>query len=89
MTSEPLRNVRDRFSEYVDRVEQQHERIVVTRNGRPAAVLISLEDLESMEETLRVLSDPEAMREIAEAEAALSTGDVIRGVEAVRALRNR
>lgn len=87
--SEPLRTVKDRFSEYVDRVEQQHERIVVTRNGRPVAVLISPEDLESMEETLRVLSDPEAMREMAEAEAALSTGDAIRGVEVVRALRNR
>ncbi|MGH8929669.1 MAG: hypothetical protein ACRDZO_03275 [Egibacteraceae bacterium] len=47
-----------------------------------------LEDLESMEETLRVLSDPEAMREIAEAEADLSAGDVVRGVEAARALRN-
>ena len=40
MATEALRTVKDRFSEYVDRVEREHERVVVTRNGRPAAVLI-------------------------------------------------
>ncbi|HEX6547582.1 MAG TPA: type II toxin-antitoxin system Phd/YefM family antitoxin, partial [Candidatus Dormibacteraeota bacterium] len=40
-----------------DRVERQHERIVVTRNGRPSIVLISPDDLESLEETLAILSD--------------------------------
>ena len=45
MTStEALRTVKDRFSEYVDRVEREHDRIVVTRNGRPAAVLISSDE---------------------------------------------
>src|SRR5438132_929625 len=71
MTTEPLRTVKDRFSEFVDRVERQHDRVVVTRNGRPAAVLVSPEDLEALEETVAVLSDSEAVRELAEAEAAL------------------
>lgn len=37
----------------VDRAEREHERVVVTRNGRPAAVLIGYEDLAAIEETLR------------------------------------
>jgi antitoxin YefM len=39
----PLANVKSKFSEMVDRVEHTHDRIIVTRNGRPAAVLISPE----------------------------------------------
>lgn len=89
MTTESLRTVKDRFSEFVDRVERHHERVLVTRNGRPAAVLISPEDLEALEETLEVLSDRDAVRELAEAQAALAAGDAVRGVEAVRALRAR
>jgi len=89
MTTEALRTVKDRFSEYVDRVEREHERVVVTRNGRPAIVLISTEDLESLEETLSVLSDPDALRGLREGDEAVARGDVVRGVDAVRALRPR
>ena len=87
MTTDSLRNVKDRFSEFVDRVEREHDRVVVTRNGRPAAVLISLDDLDSLEATLEVLSNSEAVRGLIEAEAAVAAGDVVRGVEAVKALR--
>ncbi len=87
MTTDSLRNVRDRFSDFVDRVERQHERIIVTRNGRPAAVLISPDDLDSLEETLEILGDNDAVRELIDAEAAVAAGDVVRGVDAVRALR--
>ena len=87
MTTDSLRNVKDRFSEFVDRVEREHERVVVTRNGRPAAVLISLDDLDSLEATLEVLSDSEAVRGLIEAEAAVAAGEVVRGVDAVKALR--
>lgn len=45
MTAEPLREVRDHFSDVVDRVERHHERVTVTRNGRPVAALISPADL--------------------------------------------
>jgi prevent-host-death family protein len=88
MSTDSLRNVKDRFSEFVDRVEREHERIVVTRNGRPAAVMISPEDLESLEETLAVLADQDLLRALVEAEAAVAAGDVVRGVDAVRALRS-
>jgi antitoxin YefM len=87
MATEALRTVRDRLSEYVDRVEREHERVVVTRNGRPAAVLISPEELESLEETLSVLGDDDAVRALREAHEAIARGDSVRGVAAVRALR--
>jgi antitoxin YefM len=87
MRTESLRQVRDHLSEVVDRVEHEHERVTLTRNGRPAAVLISPDDLAQLEETLEVLGDPEALAEIREADAAYARGDVVRGVEAVRALR--
>lgn len=64
MSSESLRTVRDRFSEFIERVQKHHERVVVTRNGTPAAVLISPDDLESLEETLAVLGDSEAVTEL-------------------------
>ena len=48
---------------------------------------ISLEDLAELEETISVLSDPQALADIREADAASATGDVLHGVDAVRALR--
>ncbi len=87
MGIEPLRTVRDHLSEVVDRVEHQHERVIVTRNGHAAAVLISPEDLDQMEETIDVLSDPGALADIREADAAYARGDVVRGVEAIRSQR--
>lgn len=88
MATEPLRAVRDHLSEVIDRVEQQHERVVITRNGRAAAVLISPDDLEQLEETLSVLDDPEALADIREGDAAYGRGDVVRGIAAVRRLRS-
>lgn len=87
MSTESLRQVRDHLSEVVDRVEHEHERVTLTRNGRPAAVLISPDDLAQLEDTLEVLGDPEALAEIREADAAYARGDVVRGVNAARALR--
>jgi antitoxin YefM len=88
MTTEPLRSVRDHLSEIVDRVEREHDRVVITRNGREAAVLLSAADLAELEETLSVLSDPQAIADIQEGDAAYARGDVIRGVDAVRSLRS-
>lgn len=73
----PLSSVKAHLSELVDRVEGEHERVVVTRNGRPAAVLISHEDLEGLEETLVALSDPDLIQQIRRSEAAVADGDVV------------
>jgi prevent-host-death family protein len=70
----PLSSVKAHLSELVDRVEGQHDRVVLTRNGKPAAVLISHDDLESLEETLSILSDPALMAQIHESEQALADG---------------
>ncbi|HTA33137.1 MAG TPA: type II toxin-antitoxin system Phd/YefM family antitoxin [Solirubrobacteraceae bacterium] len=71
----PLSSVKAHLSELVDRVEDQHDRVVLTRNGKPAAVLISHDDLESLEETLSILSDPAVMAQIHESERALAGGE--------------
>jgi prevent-host-death family protein len=73
----PLAEVKKRLSEMIDRVEHHHERVVVTRRGRPAAVLLSPDDLESLEETLDVLSDPEALDEIRKAQHEIDTGESV------------
>jgi antitoxin YefM len=74
----PLAEVKNRLSEVVDRLEREHGRVVITRHGHPAAVMLSLEDLESLEETLAVLSDPELMAAIREADADVAAGRTTR-----------
>jgi antitoxin YefM len=78
MTSMTLADVKAHFSKVADRVEHTHERITVTRHGQPALVLISLDELEALEETLEVLSDPEAMSALRESNEAIARGDVHR-----------
>jgi len=73
----PLAEVKAKFSEMVDRVEHTHDRITVTRNGRPAAVLISSDELASLEDTLDLLSDPDALAQLRDARAAVASGDVV------------
>jgi antitoxin YefM len=77
METLPLSHVKAHLSEIADRVEGQHDRVVVTRNGQPAAVLVSPEDLESLEETLAVLSNPALMRQLREGEEAIASGDTV------------
>jgi prevent-host-death family protein len=73
----PLSEIKAHLSEIVDRVEAEHERIVLTRNGRPAAVLLSPEDLAALEDTIELLSDPSALTDIEEARAAVAAGDFV------------
>lgn len=86
MSIESLRDVRDHFSDVIDRVQREHERVTVTRNGKAAAVILSPDDLAELEETLSVLSDPAALADIRAADLAYQEGDVVRGADAVRDL---
>ena len=72
METTSLADAKNRLSELVSAVEGTWERVTITKNGRPAAVLIAVDDLESLTETLAILSDPEAMSAIAEAESGMA-----------------
>lgn len=72
----PLSEIKAKLSEVVDEIVTTQERVTVTRNGRPVAVLLSTDDLEAIEETLAILSDPAAMREVEQGRAAIASGDV-------------
>ncbi len=83
-----LSEVKAKLSEIVDEIVTTHERVTVTRNGRPVAVLVSSDDLAAIEETMAILSDPAAMREIERGRQAIATGDVADRDE-IEALRDR
>jgi len=72
----PLADVKNRLSEVVEQVEVEHARVTITKHGRPAAVLISADDLESLEETLALLSDPEVLSQIRASRSELLAGQV-------------
>jgi len=71
-----LAEVKNRLSEFVEKVEREHDRVVITKHGRPAAVVISIDDLESLEETLAIMSDPVLMADINAAREDHRTGRV-------------
>lgn len=75
MSTVPLTEVRDRLSEVIETAATSGEEFVVTRNGRPTAVIISYEDYESLIETVNILSDPDTMNAIAEAETDMESGN--------------
>ena len=66
----PLTEARNRLSEIVDDVVTTGSDFVTTRHGRPAAVIVGYDEYESLLETLNILSDPETMTDVAEADIA-------------------
>jgi prevent-host-death family protein len=74
----PLADAKNRLSEVVERLEREHGRVVITKHGRPAAVMLSVEDLDSLEETLEILSDPVLMRSIRRAQREADAGKAVR-----------
>jgi prevent-host-death family protein len=85
MTTLPLSEVKARLSEIAEEVASTHERIQITKNGREYVVLISADDLESLEATLELLADHAAQARIARADEDIAKDDVL-DEEAVRAL---
>jgi antitoxin YefM len=64
MTTISLADAKARLSAVLDEVRDTHERVVITRNGRPEAVILAVSDLEALEETLDLLSTPGALEQI-------------------------
>lgn len=89
MTTLPLATVRDRLSALVDEVARTHDTLTITRNGTPAVVVLSVEDYESIMETLALLNDPIDQQRLAEAAESLEAGEVNSGEEVGQLMAQR
>ncbi|SFE80899.1 prevent-host-death family protein [Blastococcus tunisiensis] len=76
MTTQSLAAVKAHFSQVIDEVSGTHERVTITKNGSPVAVLLAVEDFESLMETLDILADPEARSAIRRAETEMAGGEI-------------
>jgi antitoxin YefM len=70
----PISEVKARLPELVTGIAECEEEVVVTRNGKPAAVLINYAEYERVKETIDILSDPDLMRQIRKSQAFYETG---------------
>jgi len=89
MATLPLGEVKTHLSELISRVHDHHERVTVTVHGRPSAVLVAIEDLERLEETLAILRDADTMRRLAESDAELARGEIVTAAEVAETIRSR
>jgi antitoxin YefM len=77
MATLSLTEVKAKFNELVEEAVRTHERVTITRHGRPAVVLISVEDLEAIEETLFWQSQPGVLADVAAGRAESDAGELI------------
>jgi len=70
----PFTEARASLSELLDDVAARHEHVVITRKGRPAAIVISPEEWEAIEETLEILQDEETLAALRESEGDVKAG---------------
>jgi antitoxin YefM len=74
MKTVPFTEAQEKFSELLDELEAQHEHVIITRNGRPAAVLVSADEHEVLEETLEILQDEELLQALRESDEDMKSG---------------
>lgn len=72
----PFTEARARLTELLDEVNERHEHVVITRNGRPAGVVLANDEYEALVETLEVLEDDDALEALRESEADVKAGRV-------------
>lgn len=89
MPTLPLATVRNTLSALVEDVTRTHDTLTITRNGTPAAVVMSVDDYESIMETLALLNDPVDQQRLEEAHQALAAGDVTTGDDIGRRVAGR
>lgn len=70
----PFTEARARLTELLDDVETRHEHVVITRKGRPAAIVVSTEEWEALEETIEILQDEELLAALRESEEDVRAG---------------
>jgi prevent-host-death family protein len=89
METLPLSDAKARLSEIADEVDRTHQRVQITKNGRSYVVLMSAEDLASMEATLELLSDPAAMQRVRQAQTDIEQGRFTTSEEMAELLEQR
>jgi antitoxin YefM len=73
----PFTEARSNLTELLDDLERRHEHVLITRNGRPSAVLLSAEEFETLEETLEILQDRELMEALQRSEKEVKAGQLV------------
>ena len=73
----PFSEAKAHLSDLADRVEREHDHVLVTRNGRPSFVLISPDDLDSLEETLDIARDKELLASIKKSRREAAAGKAV------------
>jgi len=73
----PVREFRSNLAEVLSDVADRRDHVVVTRNGRPAAALVPIDEYEALEETAEILSDPETLAAIQAGLDEISRGETI------------
>lgn len=84
METIPITEAKARIAELADRVARQHDHFTITRNGRADVMLISVAEYESLQETLDLLSDDEALADLRQSREDFAAGDTF-AVDEVRA----
>ena len=87
MKTFPLTEARKELSKLVDEVSSFREHVVITKQGKPEAVLMSADEFEGWQETLEILSDRAAMRAIRQGERDIKAGRVHRWEDVKARLR--
>jgi antitoxin YefM len=83
MSSVLIAQAKARLSELVDEAERTHERVTITRHGKPVAIIVSVDDIEALEDMVFWLSQPGIQDDIAKARRAREAGELL-GVDEVR-----
>lgn len=88
MTTLPVATARAQLSHLIDEAEATHQRFEITRNGRRAAVLLSSDDYDTLQETISVLSDAALLSAHREGITAIESGDHLDGDQLTQAMRS-
>lgn len=84
-----LADVKAHLSRLVSQVSREHDRVTVTVHGQPSAVLVAVDDLEALEETISVLADSDAIRQLTASDAELARGEGETERELTEAMQRR
>src|ERR1700743_3041148 len=78
-----------RISELAERVAREHDHFTITRNGRADVMLISVAEYESMQETLDILGDAEAVAGARQSKEDFASGDTYTAAQVRAELEQR